>query len=389
MSPAPALTGLLLAALVISFGTAWAFQRGANDFNVFYEAWKLVLEGRIADIYRVSPDRFLYAPGFAWLLSPVALLPRGIALAIWCLAKAAVIGLLIRAFGQRLVRAEPLVAAGTCAWGVVLLARPLLIDFQYGQVNVLILGACVWALLRHFSSDKDPVSDAVAWALLAFAAVAKVFPLPLLIVPFVAVAGIPSRKLWIERAGVVAGLLLILAPHPELLPAWKDALLAKGLPLESHNQSFAAFLHHYFSGNPVHVIAAGGDRLFHFGWGVFTREQIANLSTGWTLVSGGILLGWLLAAGAAAPLGWLSVSIGMLVLPSHLVWKPYLLTALPLAMIAVTRWQRLWPALLVLGLVLNFSGFDVLGLNAAAALESASIFLWIQISYIYLIKSNR
>ena len=68
-------------------------EHGAPDFTVFYTAWHLVLEGRGAEIYRESPDRFLYAPGFAWLLSPLAWLPRSAALAIWCFAKAAVAGL--------------------------------------------------------------------------------------------------------------------------------------------------------------------------------------------------------------------------------------------------------------------------------------------------------
>ena len=38
---------------------------GGHDFAVFYEAWNLVAHGRGTEIYTTSPDRFLYAPGFA------------------------------------------------------------------------------------------------------------------------------------------------------------------------------------------------------------------------------------------------------------------------------------------------------------------------------------
>src|SRR5688572_26271382 len=90
----PALAFLLLSAVgfLVALGTWWAFQRGGHDFNVFYHAWKLVLSGQGQIIYQESPDRFLYAPGFAWLFAPLAWLPRDLALALWCFGKAAVIG---------------------------------------------------------------------------------------------------------------------------------------------------------------------------------------------------------------------------------------------------------------------------------------------------------
>ncbi len=157
------IAGAGLAALVIAVGTAWAFERGAKDFSVFYEAWRLVLTGHGSDIYRVSPDRFLYAPGFAWLLSPLGLLPRNISLLIWCLMKAAVVAFVALSFGGTL---ESL-------WAVVLLARPLLIDFQYGQVNTLILGACVAALMSHHSRSQSHVKDTALWGLCSIAAIAS------------------------------------------------------------------------------------------------------------------------------------------------------------------------------------------------------------------------
>ena len=114
--------GVFAASLVVAMGTLWAFQRGANDFTVFYHAWQMVLDGRGALIYHFqeTPDRFLYAPGFAWLLSPFGLLPRSVALAIWCFAKAAVIGYLVAEFKPRRDSrgARDLAASGIAALGV-------------------------------------------------------------------------------------------------------------------------------------------------------------------------------------------------------------------------------------------------------------------------------
>jgi len=62
--------------------------------------------------------------------------------------------------------------------GVILIARPVLIDFQYGQVNIFLMGAAVWALLTHFSPRSSRATDIAAWATLAIVGVAKLFPLP-------------------------------------------------------------------------------------------------------------------------------------------------------------------------------------------------------------------
>src|SRR5690349_12798232 len=84
--------GLFLVGLISLWGLSRAFVRGGKDFAVFYEAWRLVTLGRGIDVYRVSPDRFLYSPGFAWLFSPLGFLPREIALAIWNGAKLGLLG---------------------------------------------------------------------------------------------------------------------------------------------------------------------------------------------------------------------------------------------------------------------------------------------------------
>src|SRR4051794_40931474 len=91
--------GLTVLILLVGLGIFRAFSRGANDFAVFFEAWRLVLSGRGAEIYKVSPDRFLYSPGFAWLLAPFGFFPRSVSLALWCLSKVALLILLLAQLG--------------------------------------------------------------------------------------------------------------------------------------------------------------------------------------------------------------------------------------------------------------------------------------------------
>ena len=396
-----AATGLLVAGILIGVGTAWAYERGGLDFNVFHHAWTLVLSGHGADVYTDSPDRFLYAPGFAWLLAPLGLIPRGPSMLLWCLAKAAVLGLLLGGLGKRMVRGGSDVAgwklAGVAAWSLVLLARPLLVDFQYGQVNVFILAACVWALLRHLEPGR-PAGSFSAWAVLSIAAVAKVFPLPLLLLPWIPRRSGPDRR-W-ERLGTLFGSLLVLGIPFVALGAdgavalygqWREALLSKGLPLESHNQSFAAFVHHFLSGEGTRVIARGSAGLLNLGRPWLSPDSVSLLSWSWTLVTTGVLLGWILnrPASRSRDWSWLATVTGLLIVPSHLIWKPYFVFGVPAAVCAIgavgrgSRHGAVF-ALVVLFALINLSGFDVIGAEWGARAEAASLLLGCHLALLFL-----
>lgn len=380
MSPTRRAACLAAPALLAALGTAWAFTRGGHDFDVFYTAWKTVLAGGGPQIYVEGPDRYLYAPGFAWLLAPFAAIPRGPALLIWCLLKTAALAFAFTRVASLLRGSRAYLFA---ALGALLVARPLLIDFQYGQVNVFILAAALWALTRHLSSEKPRALDSLAWAALAAVAVAKIFPLPCLLVPLAQKNAKTPRAL----AGIAIGLaLILLAPVATLglagalalYPLWFGALVAKGLPTDSHNQSFPALLQHYFTGNPTHVISQG---MVPVQLGGFTLEPatIQWLDWAWTLGACGFLLAWILSARAQrAPFAWISVLIAGLIVPSHLVWKPYFLLALPAAAVAAegARTKARVAVLVAAFLAINFSGFDFLGAEWGGRLESASIFLF-------------
>ena len=341
--------GFIIAVFILAVGTAWAHWRGAGDFTVFYEAWRLVLDGKGLSIYHATPDRFLYAPGFAWLFSPLGLLPKTVALAVWSTFKALAVGLVVRGLARIMN-----VPIGLVAWGVVGAARPVLIDMQYGQVNLLVMAAGAWALLTHFQASRPRSREVfVAWLVLGIAAASKLLLLPLALVPFISFdnggAKIPASRLRRERAGLLTGFLLVLlAPVITegiratwgLHELWMDALVGRGLPLESHNQSFTALLHRYFSGMETHVIARG-TQLTALGGSWLPRGTINLLSVAWTFITMGGLLAWLMQGPTGSPHGkrsparWLAVAVAMSVLPAHLVWKPYFVLGIPVIAVAI------------------------------------------------------
>lgn len=377
-------------------GVFWAFERGGNDFNVFYSAWKLVLAGKGSGIYGGTTDRYLYAPGFAWILCPFGLLPRDLALATWCLLKALCLGFVLRALAMRLV-AEGFSANhawGAAGWGMIFVARPLLIDFQYGQVNAFILAACLGAFLT-----KRPWG----WAWLTFAAIAKLFPLLLLVVPFSA----RGREWRSSRlAIIVVGFVVLLSPvlasgwagARGLYQAWLAALVGRGFPLESHNQSFAAFLSHYFSGAETPVIADHAHRQLLL-FGPLSAVSIGWLSVAWSLLFGGLGLGWLMRVKPPIDsLRWVAISLAWIVIPLHLAWKPYFVMTYPLAVWAIAGLAiRVGPAgeasafrragamvgIAIGFTAINLTGYDLLGHDWAGRLEAASLFLWVHLGLLF------
>lgn len=371
--------GVAIAAALALLGTYWALSRGGNDFAVFHSAARWVVEDQPAKVYYENPDRFLYAPGFAWLTAPLGALPFEWALALWCALKAFV----LVASVDRLARAcaAPRDAAKVAAIATLLVARPVLIDFQYGQVNLLILGACVWALYG------DP-RRAASWFALGALAVSKLMALPLLLVPWLE----DARRARRARAGAFAGAAFVgILPFVfvglwggwMLLMDWKLSLELRGFPLESHNQSFAAFLHHYFSGQPTWILMLAQARDLSTGL-VLDPERLRLLSSAWGAAWAGVLLGWLVSRKRETDRPrWAAVAIALLVVPSYLAWKPYFLMALPVAAVAASdalaasgrsAWAR-WAGLALACAAMNLSTFDLIGRETAARLEASSIFL--------------
>ena len=184
-----------------------------NDFSVYYTAAHAVLEG--LDPYSVrgpSGRPYLYPPGFAVLLAPLAALPYPAAAVLWtALGFAAVLAslwLCLDLLG---------VARGAAAWtlgGFTLLCSGRMLDGELGngQANhwvLLGIAASVWLVARRRA--------ALGGFALAFAIVAKLTPL--LLVPYYAM-----RREWRACAGVAAGIAILAGVLPALALGPRAAL---------------------------------------------------------------------------------------------------------------------------------------------------------------------
>jgi hypothetical protein len=391
--------GVWFLGALFAVGTYWSYTRGGIDFAVFYHAWRLVLEGHGVDIYTNSPDRYLYAPGFAWLLAPLGLLPQDGALALWCLLKAFALGAVVRFYAKyySVKNSLPFASAvGIAAWAVWVMARPLLIDVQYGQINVLILAVSVWAISEHFNVREGKAwKQALSWFLLGILAMSKLFPGPLLIIPWARRENVSADRIQREKiASVLGALVTLVVPvislgfHGalQMIFAWKAALLEKGLPYESHNQSFVAALHHYFTTDPTHIISHGSQWVV-LGSELLSLEVISMFSMAWTLISLGFLFAWLLKGPVRDPFRWAAVAIGLLFIPSHLIWKPYFVFGIPAAMVLAFS-SQFW-LLGVVFVLVNLTSFDVVGGFWSGHLEAASLFLWAHLLLIFWLVKQR
>ncbi len=396
--PSASRVSAVAAGMLAALGSYWAFTRGGRDFDVFHEAFRLALNGWGTEIYRATPDRYLYAPGFAFVFAPLGALAKPIALGVWCLAKALGMGMVLARLAEKLRSgfSRPMATLVSCA-GALLLAKPILIDFQYGQINLFLVSIAVLCLISHFDRDPKRIVSAMLWALLAILAVTKVFLVPLLAVPWMVTRGLSRGKLRTERAGVLIGVaLVVLMPFFfegfsggfSLYSSWRQAVIAKGVPQESHNQSFTAMLYHYLSGSPTHVISEGTE--VPMGRAVLSLQAIQLLSYAWTLITLGILAGWMLTWEFRAPLRWIAVLLGLLIVPSHLVWKPYFVFSLPAAVLVLAecvrvkgkgKWKNFlrWGVPGLLFVLINLTGFDFVGRSLGPQIEASSLLLFLHL----------
>ncbi|MBN20796.1 MAG: hypothetical protein CL678_05845 [Bdellovibrionaceae bacterium] len=384
-----------LMAVIIGFGTLRAFQNLGPDFFVFFKAGEHVLTNHSHWIYQDSPDRFLYAPGFAWLMSGFALLSREMGLAIWCLLKAFGWGLFVKK------ASENLKFFGQPAWvpaslALVFFARPLIIDFQYGQINSFIVIVGFLTLLNRIKSNESTQSSFLYWFLFSILAFSKLFPLPMILVPLMATSGLPPKRVQAERLGVLLGLIFI-GGLPFLFEGrnaldlyfqWFVALKSKGLPIETHNQSFIAFLIRFFTDVKTPVIAMGGKNI-GLGYEWLSLKTVQLIGSIFSVLVSGLIVYWVGVFKKKSPWIWMTVLLALLIVPSHLIWKPYFIFGIPIAALAIKNtledWSSGWFDVVLLFLVffsINFTSFDFVGMNLYLYLEASSIFLF---SYLVLV----
>lgn len=292
------LAALFFSLLLGGISIPRALRLESADFKVFYVAARHVLESP-ADLYKVSPDRYLYPPEAAVALVPFALsqnyrLQQG----LWHLLLVATIFLLAKDSWAALA-------------AMVILVRYLLITLGYGQINLVILALVAQVGVSFWGG--------LFWALACWL---KVYPLVLL--PVGLRRG--ARQFWLG-AGVLSGVLLFLtfaafrsvgflAVHLEFL----TALEGKGFPLHSHNQSIQALFMRLFTNHSFNLHSVG-----YTQWTLLDLPSSAVSAFSLVLGVGMASISWAKGWKKADSLSMRSAAAFSILFLSHIVWKDYLL----------------------------------------------------------------
>jgi len=381
--------GWIISMIICLCGTLLAvFKNGAGaDFNVFYHAWNLVLTQHGSEIYTNSPDRFLYAPGFAWFFSFLALLPFKASLVFWSALKFVAIVFSIKILKNLFKESPKQTTFFFCTFACLWVIRPLIIDFQYGQINSFILFFTLLACTSYFQKTKNSY-DFFIWFLFSIFSLSKLYTLPLLLMPFF----ISSTKKY-AKFGILVGIFCILLlplisydleSTTRLYQGWLENLKGKGIPYDSHNQSFAALLIRYFSGRELEIHALGPSYR-KFGFTLFSTSQIQYLALIWSLSFISFFF-YVLKFGIKkiSHTPWICAIIGLCFLPSHLIWKPYYIFSMPLFcycfehVVKSFKKKNYAPTALfiICFSIMNLTSFDIIGVEPSVHIEIASNFLW-------------
>lgn len=354
---------VLILAAVLALGLALATAKKARslespDFKVFYTAARHVFTDP-ENIYRVSPDRYLYPPSTAVLLTPFAFSDdfrlhqwswHGLlALLLFCLSS----------------------ISGAALAAMAVLTRYLAITFNYGQINLVVLG--LLALAGREGLRGRWANGGAAWAI---ASGLKVYPLAL------GPLFLPRARWGAYAAALLAFLLLAALPFlafgpslgGQLYSEFLGALESKGLPLHSHNQSIAAFLQRVFTSQEFYLHAVGPMR-----WGVLELDP--NMLRGVAWLIGGLLvaLSWLRAwRRGHDPASCLSAGAFSILFLSHIVWKDYLLFLyFPLReLFGRLGKNEAWALGIAVVALITASSPDLVGHPLATRLDAACIHLW-------------
>jgi alpha-1,2-mannosyltransferase len=223
-------TWLALVVLALAGAVAAAFIGELKDLLVYQYGGRAVLADQ-SPYARDDPATglpFTYPPFAAVLMVPLALLPTWLAAAVWTGASAVALGGSVVVVRRGLGRTSP-------AWLVVVLAvaalavEPVWQNVTFGQINLLLMLAVLWDLLRP--------ERRLSGVALGIAAGVKLTPL--VFVVLLLLTGhrdAASRALLAFGATVAVGFALM----PGSAAYWTDRLLDPsrvGPPALAHNQS--------------------------------------------------------------------------------------------------------------------------------------------------------
>jgi alpha-1,2-mannosyltransferase len=318
---------LLVLVLVVGAGILGGLYGELKDLAVYRHAGDLLLAGDSPYATRepVFDLPFTYPPFAAVLLAPLALLPTTLAKGLWTAASAAALDativLVLRAGGKR----PPWWLVGSLAAAAVAL-EPVWQTFWFGQVNLVVLVALLWDLLRPHKRSSG--------VLLGLAAGLKLTPL-LFVVVLLAVG---HRGMALRAAAVFVGTVLVGLLVPGGASYWTDGLLDAsrvGPPALAHNQSVYGALTRVLDGPPSTIgwLAVAGP----------LAVVVVVVAVAWWR-RGDVQLGICLAALAmllASPVSWSHHWVWALPV-ALVVWDRSRVAAVTWAAVFVTR-PILWP----------------------------------------------
>ncbi len=330
------------------------------DFKVFYAAARHAVVDP-ENLYKISPDRYLYPPSTSILLLPFAFSDAWhFHQFVWM----AFLGFLIFLLARRSFAAF---------FAMALLTRYLIVTLNYGQINLLVI-SFLWLTQAQYDRRRE----GWAGALWSIATSIKVYP---------AVLGAEFllKKSWRGFAGFFLTLLpILLLPvlfwgpslAMQLYGEFFHALQAKGLPMHSHNQSFAALFLRLFTRVEFDLHGIG-----HEMWGFFPLgAEFAHLLA-WVIGLSLTGISWLVCARRKD--GFLSAAAFSILFLSHIVWKDYVLFLyFPLFELfsseLLSKRQKVSGGILF-ALIVTLSSHDVAGAKAGALFDAASIHLWLAV----------
>jgi hypothetical protein len=167
-------------------------------------------------------DGFMYSATFAWVLAPIGRLPPVMALEVWAVLQAVLTALMVLPLSWLFLRGTDRFWWRLAYFALSLTSIPLLHNFKWGQVSVL-LTLCVIA--AAFLDGGRRVS-VLAGFLMAFAAAIKFYP-ALFFLAFL------FRKQWLAFASavVLAVLMLALPMWPMGYDHWRSFYTGKVVPM--------------------------------------------------------------------------------------------------------------------------------------------------------------
>jgi hypothetical protein len=334
----PVAFGLGVALLIIAVRTISSFlpsRVSASDFSQAYVAALAWTRG--LDPYAVKLDEFAQKenltyteivpqatnpPLLLWMLRPLTLLTPDRAFAVWVGLE--VLSLVVVFVGAHRLLGRQLPPAGWClAAGLACCSMPMFAHFWFSQVQLLLL-----ALVMTGTPALRAGRPRTACVVLTLAAVLKLFPSPLVVMPALAAKG---RRRW-ELLGWAAVLLLAWAA----LPGWSPwgSFRRDGLPFLTEMASGRYFNFSLASFLPWPATVLVGAVLIGAAWWKST-QRFDDASVCLLLVA--------------------TVMCSMIAWVHYLVWMFYPLCVIGAQMRRATGRRRVWLTTLLLASILVFN----------------------------------